>query len=196
MKSTYDTFMNIFEKGTLGLKRAELVPSAYGQVLEIGSGTGVNLKYYNFERVDHIVLSDMTISPVLNKRLLGSNFGYKVQELDVEDIPFEDQHFDTIVVTLVFCSVKNVQKGLSELRRVLKDGGQVIFIEHVLPDHEPLKGLFNTVTPVWKHLASGCHLNRDFLESLGIASFETADISKFNKSAFISGKAFKKVKSN
>lgn len=195
MKSTYDAFMTVFEKGTLGLKRAELMSSAYGHVLEIGSGTGVNLKYYNFERVDHIVLSDMTLSPVLHKRLFGSSFSYKVEEMDVEDIPYEEQSFDTIIVTLVFCSVKNVQKGLSELRRVLKDEGQLIFIEHVLPDHEPLKGLFNTVTPVWKHLASGCHLNRDFIESLKSASFEIANISKFNKSAFVSGKAFKKAKS-
>ena len=95
----------------------------YGKVLEIGSGTGVNLKYYNFKRVDHIVLSDRTINLVLHKMLLGSNFSYEVQKMSVEDIPYEDQCYDTIVVTLVFCSVENVQKGLCEIRRVLKDDG-------------------------------------------------------------------------
>lgn len=189
--NAYDTMMSIFEKGTLGLKRAELVTSAYGHVLEIGSGTGINLKYYDFKQVNHIILSDMRISPMLHERLKGASFSYKVQEMIVEDIPFEDNSFDTIVVTLVFCSVSNVQKGLSELRRVLKEDGHLIFIEHVLPDHEPLKGLFNTATPVWKHIASGCHLNRDFLESLTCASFRSTEISKFNKSAFVSGKAYK-----
>lgn len=100
----------------------------------------------------------MSINPVLNKKPIVLNFSYIVQELTVGDIPYEDQCFDTIVVTLVFCSVKNVRKVLSELRRELKDDGQLIFIEHVLPDHNPLRGLFNTLTPVWKRMASGCHL--------------------------------------
>lgn len=191
MKSSYDTFMSIFEKGTLGLKRAELVATAYGHVLEIGAGTGVNFDHYNFNQVDHIVLSDMIINAVLKKKLIGSTVSYKVQEMDVEDIPYEDKYFDTVVVTLVFCSVKHVQNGLGEIRRVLKDHGQVIFIEHVLPDHEPLKGIFNTVTPVWRRIASGCHLNRDFLDALEIASFRTDKISIFNKSTFVSGKAYK-----
>ncbi len=195
MKSTYDSFMNFFEKGTLGLKRRELITSAYGNVLEIGSGTGVNLAYYDANKIDHIVLTDETVNSVLMDKLNHVAFNYDVQKMDVEEMSFEDKCFDTIVVTLVFCSVKNVEKGLSELRRVLKDNGQLIFIEHVLPDHEPLAGLFNAVTPVWKRMASNCHLNRDFLESLEEASFNSTNISKFNKSAFVSGKAFKKAKS-
>lgn len=196
MKSTYDMFMSIFEKSLLGLKRAELISSAYGNVLEIGSGTGVNFKYYNYNQINHIVLTDITINPVLYKKTNSTSINYKLQEMNVEDIPYEDKYFDTIVVTLVFCSVNNVQLGLSEIRRVLKDHGQVIFIEHVLPDHNPLRSIFSTLTPVWKHIASGCHLNRDFLESLDIASFETTKVSKFNKSAFVSGKAYKKNNSD
>ena len=195
MNSAYDTFMSIFEKGILGQKRAELVTAAYGHVLEIGSGTGVNLAYYTVERIDRIVLTDRTLSPVLKKKLEQSSLKYELKEMDVEAIPYGDATFDTVVVTLVFCSVSSVQKGLNELRRVLKDSGYIIFIEHVLPSHEPLRGLFNTVTPVWKHIASGCHLNRDFLEALESASFRTDEISIFNKSAFVSGKAYKKSKS-
>jgi len=187
--------MSIFEQGVLGQKRADLIPTAYGKVLEIGSGTGVNLQYYNPERVKHIVLSDMTLDFILHKKLENVALNYEIKAMDVESISYGDKTFDTIVVTLVFCSVKNVQRGLSELRRVLKDDGQIIFIEHVLPENEPMKGLFNILTPVWKHIASGCHLNRDFLQALEKASFETTKVSKFNKYAFVSGKAYKKAKS-
>ncbi len=195
MNSIYDTFMSIFEQGALGQNRVDLIPGAYGKVLEIGSGTGVNLQYYNPERVKHIILSDMIIDPILHKKLENAALSYEIKAIDVESIPYGDKIFDTIVVTLVFCSVKNVQRGLSELRRVLKDDGQIIFIEHVLPAQEPMKGLFNILTPVWKHLASGCHLNRDFLQALEEASYETTEVSKFNKYAFVSGKAYKKAKS-
>lgn len=194
MIATYDTFMQVLEKGELGSKRLELVTSAYGRVLEIGTGTGVNIQFYINDQIEEIVFSDKELSPFLDNKLSGSLLNYKIQAMEVESLPFSDNYFDTIVVTLVFCSVKNVQEGLTELRRVLKEGGQVIFIEHVLPDHEPLIKLFNMATPVWKHIASGCHLNRNFIESLKQASFKTEEVSKFNKSAFVSGKAYKKVK--
>lgn len=192
MKPIYDRFMNIFETGSLGLKRGELIPLAYGRVLEIGTGTGVNLKYYDLDQVAHIVLSDKEFSPVLHHQAIGSKMNYKIQEMDVTHIPYEDKYFDTIVVTLVFCTVRDVQMGLKEIRRVLKDEGHIIFIEHVLPENQPLKGIFNSATPLWKRMASGCHLNRDFLKSLELARFAIEKSSKFNKSAFVAGRAYKK----
>lgn len=67
----------------------------------------------------------------------------------------------------------------------------MIFIEHVLPERKPLKTVFNILTPVWKHIASGCHLNRDFVKSLESENFEVTDIKRFNKTAFVSGIARK-----
>lgn len=192
MISTYDSFMRIFERGQLGDMRAHLIKSAYGHVLEIGSGTGVNLAHYDYKQIKDMVLSDKTIDPSLIKRLEPLNVRYQIQAFDVDSIPYEDKRFDTIVVTLVFCSVVNVQKGLSEIKRVLKDDGQLIFIEHVLPEEKPLKTVFNVLTPIWKHIASGCHLNRDFIKSLELENFKVVDMSRFNKTAFVSGIAYKK----
>ncbi len=192
MSTTYDLFMSIFEKGALGIKRAELLASASGRVLEIGSGTGVNLPYYDADRIRHITLTDMKVNPVLFTRIRHTDLQNEIKQMDVESIPFESETFDTIVVTLVFCSVKDVQKGLSELRRVLKADGQILFIEHVLPEVQPLKSLFNIATPAWKRIASGCHLNRDFEASLAHASLEAVDVSSFYNSSFISGRAYKR----
>lgn len=188
---TYDLFMSIFEKGALGSKRAELLPLAYGMVLEIGSGTGVNLSYYDSSKVSQIILTDKSIKPILFERVNHSNLNIEVKEVDVEDIPYESKMFDTIVVTLVFCSVNDVQKGLMELKRVLKEEGQILFIEHVLPEVHPYREVFNTLTPVWKRIASGCHLNRDFEESLRAVEFTINEVSVFYNSAFISGRASK-----
>lgn len=191
MISTYDNFMSIFEKGQLGEMRAHLMKSAYGHVLEIGSGTGVNLAYYDYEQITDIVLSDKATNPVLVRRSASLNVAYQIQAFDVNSIPYEDNHFDTIVVTLVFCSVVDVQKGLSEIKRVLKDNGQVIFIEHVLPEGKSLKTVFDILTPIWKHIASGCHLNREFIKSLESEGFKVTEMARFNKTAFVSGIACK-----
>lgn len=188
MKSIYDAFMSYFEKRELGTQRQALMPSATGKVLEIGSGTGVNLKYYDLNRIDSLMLTDSKLNPILSDRV--KTFDYDcigIESASVESLPFEDNSFDTVVVTLVFCSVYNVSNGLSEIKRVLKNEGKLIFIEHVLPEKQPLKVIFNTVTPLWKVLASNCHLNRDFLELLNHSGFHYELNKRFFKTAFISG---------
>ncbi len=188
MKSTYDAFMSYFEKKELGTQRQALMPSATGSVLEIGSGTGVNLKYYDLSRIDSLTLTDFKLNPVLSDQVKTLNHDYiSIKSASVESLPFEDNSFDTVVVTLVFCSVYNVSNGLSEIKRVLKNDGKFIFIEHVLPEKQPLKEIFNKVTPLWKVLASNCHLNRDFLDSLNQSGFHYELNKRFFKTAFISG---------
>ncbi|MBI9010717.1 MAG: class I SAM-dependent methyltransferase [Clostridiales bacterium] len=188
MKSTYDVFMSFFEKRELGNQRQALIPSATGRVLEVGSGTGVNLKYYDFSRIDSLTLTDFQLNPVLSNHVKTINRGsISVEEASVESLPFEDNSFDTVVVTLVFCSVCNVLNGLDEIKRVLKDDGRFIFIEHVLPEEQPLREIFNRITPVWKALASNCHLNRNFQNSLIESGFHYELNKRFFKTAFISG---------
>jgi len=188
MKSTYDAFMSFFEKRELGTQRQILMKSAKGRVLEIGSGTGVNLKYYDFQGIDSLILSDFKLNPLLSTQVKKLNQdSIDIKSFSVESLPFEDDSFDTVVVTLVFCSVYNVSNGLNEIKRVLKNDGKFIFIEHVLPEKQPLKEVFNTVTPIWKVLASNCHLNRDFLESLNESGFDYELNKRFFKTAFVSG---------
>lgn len=192
MKSTYDLFMRGFEQGKLGKQRHDLIEKAYGNVLEIGAGTGVNLNHYDYGKITSLTVSDYDLNPVLKKKFETLNTDYNLETLDVMSLPYDDQSFDTVLVTLVFCSVKDVYKGLSEIKRVLRNDGQLIFIEHVLPDHEPLISIFNMATPVWKHLAGNCHLNRDFIKSLERLEFKVEGLRKFYKTAFIGGIAYKK----
>lgn len=186
----YDQFMAYFEKRGLGQERARLLKTASGKVLEVGVGTGVNMLHYDYGHIDELVFLDLEIKSVFKKKDIKHD-NYKVLESSVEALPLADDYFDFVVVSLVFCSVKDVDRGLSEIKRVLKKGGQILFIEHVLPESEPLKTVFDMATPVWKHLAGGCHLNRDFLGLLSRHGFTYELQNRFLKTAFISGIAYR-----
>lgn len=190
MKSTYDMFMKYFEKKGLDRERKDLVTQAKGHVLEIGVGTGINLSYYS-EGVSSLELTDYKLNTSLLSKLEAYKIPYNVSEEDVMVLPFKDETFDTIVCTLVFCSVEDVDVGLKEIKRVLKPHGSYIFIEHVLPEDKMLRPLFNTLTPAWKKVASNCHLNREFTTSLEKVGFTYSLHNRFFKTAFISGTAKK-----
>jgi len=189
MKSTYDLFMSLFENGRLGNVRKKLISKVSGHILEVGSGTGVNLKLY-----DHQVsgqLTDIEINKILEARAQGSQF--QCQKASVMNLPYKNQSFDMVVSTLVFCSVEDVDIGLHEIHRTLKDDGFLIFIEHVEPQTKYNKWLFNTITPLWKKMASGCHLNRDYLASLEKNNFEVIEVNQFYKGIFVAGMAKKRA---
>ena len=149
------------------------------------------LKYYDFEAIDKMELSDIEFDKRLVERALQNGYHDKVnmQVMNTMDLPFKDNSFDYVVHTLVFCSVEDVDKGLSEISRVLKPSGTLIYIEHILPKKNPLKKVFNVLTPSWKKIASGCHLNRDFEGSLQINGFKVIESNRFMLTAFVSGTA-------
>lgn len=186
MFSFYDLFMFPLEKFGIRNARSKLIPKAKGNVLEIGSGTGVNLKHYNFDGIKELTMSDQILSKKIKKR---SNGKFNLIELNVEDLPFEDNTFDFVIHTLVFCSVNNIEKGLSEIKRVLKPDGTLFFIEHILPEKHHLKKLFNFVNPAWTKFASGCNLNRDFIETVKQNDFEVIYSKKFMNTVFVYGEA-------
>ena len=186
MISIYDLFMIPLEKRGIIKARKELIPKAKGTVLEIGSGTGVNMKYYNFDQIEKITMTDKKLSKKI-KEIAKEHIDLK--EINVEELPFQDNSFDYIIHTLVFCSVNNVTKGIQELKRVLKPTGSIMFIEHILPEKKGLKGLFNFLNPAWKMVASGCNLNRDYESSLVANGFKVIHSSKFMKTAFVYGEA-------
>jgi len=190
MFSFYDLFMKPLERRGINQARRRLMTQAVGSVLEIGSGTGANLKFYNFDLITDLTITDKKLSKRIKK--LDSKETTFI-EADVTDLPFSDDSFDTIVHTLVFCSVKDVSKGLLELKRVLKPNGKILFIEHVLPENKFLKRTFRFINPIWKTLASGCNLTRSYEDSLKVEGFEISDLSKFMKTVFISGIATNKV---
>lgn len=186
MISLYDMFMMPLEKSGIKKARKELIPTSKGAVLEIGSGTGVNIKHYNFDQIERLTMTDIKLSRKIKK---VSHEQIELLELNVEGLPFEENTFDYVIHTLVFCSVKDVSKGIQELRRVLKPGGRVLFIEHILPEKGGLKRMFSFINPAWRVFASGCNLTRDYETALTNNGFEIIRSSKFLRTVFVYGEA-------
>lgn len=185
----YDFFMEPFERLGLGILRKNLVKQARGSVLEIGAGTGLNLPYYRWDQISSLVMIDKELNrKALDKKIKDIPAGeLSLREVNVMELPFEDESFDTVLFTLVFCSVGDADKGLREVKRVLKKDGKMLFIEHVRPEKEPLGKTFDLLTPFWKRIASGCHLNRETHKHFERLGFEIRLEKKIFSRIFIGG---------
>jgi ubiquinone/menaquinone biosynthesis C-methylase UbiE len=183
----YDGFMYYFEKKALHDMRKEILKSVKGNVLVIGPGTGVNLKYYNENTINQLTYIDVDYTKGLEEKAKEKCPNINFIDGSVEKMPFEDNSFDHIVFTLVFCSVNNPLNGLSEIKRVLKDNGEIHFIEHVLPENKPLKVVFNGLNPLWHQLSGGCNLNRSTVDTIKSSGFRVSIIDKGFKSVFLGG---------
>ncbi|MFP4375203.1 MAG: class I SAM-dependent methyltransferase [Spirochaetaceae bacterium] len=191
----FDAFMYPLETGGLGTRRARLLPGASGVVLEVGAGTGVNLAYYPCEGLEDLYVMDLSVSPRVYHRSDDGCLNPTILEGDVQHLPFEDGFFDTVVFTLVFCSVEDPERGLAEVHRVLKPDGRIIFIEHVLPEKKPvLRTSFRAITPMWKLISGNCHLDRDTLSSIRAAGFEIETLERFANGIMIAGTGRKAVR--
>lgn len=156
----YDYFMNPLEKKLITNWRKELLTHAKGKVLEIGAGTGINFPLYKTcEEVVAIEPNPHMIEKS-KERVKQATVPISLTEASAENLPFPDAYFDTIVVTLVLCSVEEPEQVISELKRVLKKEGQLLFLEHVEMEQMFPRTLQKLLTPFWRHVCDGCHLNR------------------------------------
>ena len=177
----YEKIMQDAETKCLQDWRASLLRNASGAVLEIGPGTGSNLNYYPNDITKLVLLEPNPHMCSQLKLKLSANKPYSIKLLegDAESIPFPDASFNTVISTLVLCSVKNLDKTLSELHRVLTPDGKLIFIEHVAATNNASRLKWqHRVEPVWKIIASGCHLTRLTEEALIQAGFVVKEISR------------------
>ena len=163
-----------------GPRRAALLASARGRVLEIGAGTGLNLQHYPGE-VEEIVLTEPEPGMMRRAEAKAAELGLPVRfvEASGEMLPFSDGEFDTVVATLVLCSVDDQADVLAELRRVLKPGGRFLFIEHVRSDEPKLGRWQDRLERPWAAtVGMGCHPNRRTLESIESAGFEIEELER------------------
>ena len=171
----YDRFMEGAEEAGLRDWRRELLGRARGDVLEIGAGTGGNLALYP-GNLSRLVLSepDRHMREVLQRRA-GGRPGVEVLDAPAEALPLPAQSFDTVVATLVLCSVRDPSEVLSEVHRVLRPGGVFLFLEHVAaPSGTWARRAQGVLEPVWRRIAGNCHLTRETGPLLEAAGFELA----------------------
>lgn len=158
--------------------RERVVGGATGRVLEIGFGSGLNLPYYS-EAVDEIIGLDASPEMLALAERAVANSSHKVTLLarSADDLPLDDQSIDTIVVTWSLCSIVDVGWALMEARRVLRPGGQMRFIEHGRSPDPNVAIWQDRLTPLWRHCAGGCHLNRKMDDLIRGGGFQLAELS-------------------
>lgn len=152
------------ERAGLADRRRRLLAHADGCVLEVGAGTGLNLQYYP-DRIEELVLvePEEAMARKLAQRLRALGRTARIDQADGEALPFPDASFDTAVCTLVLCSVDDPSRALNELRRVLRPGGSLLFLEHVRSEIPGAARLQNRINPVWHFISNGCNCNRPTL---------------------------------
>lgn len=159
-------------------ERAEVLGAAEGRVLEVGMGSGLNLRYYNPDKVDFVwgLEPSEGMRRKAQKNLSASPVAVEWLGLPGEEIPLDDNSADTVVLTFTLCTIPDWQQALNQMRRVLKPGGKLLFCEHgAAPDAGVLKWQ-NRINPLWKKLAGGCHLNRPIPKYLADGGFHIDQI--------------------
>ena len=169
---TYDLVLAMGERAGMAERRRALVTKARGAVLEIGAGTGLNLAHYPHE-LDRLVLCEPEPQRAsqLKRRLARIRPGVELVRAPAEALPFEDESFDTVVSTLVLCTVADPDAALDEIRRVLRPGGSLLFLEHVRSDDERLARWQDRLQGPWRAFADVCNCNRRTLERLGACGY-------------------------
>ena len=191
MNTIYDWFMAPLEALRLRASRKTLMPQASGNVLEIGTGTGANLPFFDYSKIEALTLSDLKLSKRARRYAFPEGVEVAWNEAPLEDLTVAPASFDSIVFTLVFCSVEDPLEGLKRVYELLKPGGKIYFIEHVMPDHHHVRKVVNGLNPHWRKIASGCNLNRETLETIKEAGFILEKHSVSLGGALIEGVAVK-----
>jgi ubiquinone/menaquinone biosynthesis C-methylase UbiE len=173
----YDKLMAGTEEAGLADNRRRLLAKARGATLELGAGTGGNLAYYP-EAVTELVLTEPSehMAKRLRARVSASGRDAQVILAPAERLPFEDAHFDTVVGTLMFCTADDPAAVVGEVRRVLRPGGQLLFLEHVRSDKPNVARWQDRFEKPWGYLAAGCHPNRPTLATIEASGLQIDDV--------------------
>jgi len=144
-------------------QREKIVPAAFGHVLEIGIGSGLNISFYDKSKVNSLTGIDpseeiWSENDIEEKKL---PFGFQFIKAFAENIPVDNGTFDSAIVTYTLCTIPDLDKAFEEIRRVVKPNGTLVFCEHGKAPDKAVEKWQNRVNPIWKRLGGGCNLNRD-----------------------------------
>ena len=176
----YDPFLALGERAGMRDLRRHVLADAHGRVLEIGAGTGLNMPLYP-SAVTSLTLTDPEppmVARLLKRTRLDSGRAVEVVLAPAERLPFSDDCFDTVVCTLVLCTVADLLASLHEIGRVLVPGGRLLFIEHVRAADARLARWQDRFHGPWRRFAYGCHCNRDIVAALRENGFDVAGVQQ------------------
>ena len=174
----YDRMTATAERTVLGPRRASLLGELTGRVLDVGAGTGANLPYYR--SADEVVALEPDAA--MRRRLVAKTpacpVPVTVDESGAGELPAADGTVDAVVFTLVLCTVPDPGRALAEARRVLRPGGWLVAIEHVLGSGRPAVWR-HRLAPLWSRVAAGCRLDRDTVPAIRAAGFAIDELDEF-----------------
>lgn len=167
-------------RNSFDAQRYKLLNEAQGKCLEIGIGTGLNLKFYP-SHISEIAAVDFNPGMAAQLKVKHSNHRIKINFSlsDAENLPYEDETFDTVISTLTFCSISNLPRALSEVKRVMKKSGQLIFLEHGLSNETHIASWQKRLNPIQNIVACGCSLTVNTTQQLTNAGFKIKYINNY-----------------
>ena len=175
----YDRMLAKAEQAELGEQRARVVARARGRTLELGAGTGLNLPHYP-EAVGELVLTEPFEPMARRLRARAAELGRRseIVEAPAEELPFDDDSFDTVLCTLVLCTVEDQGRTLAEVSRVLRPGGSLQVLEHVRARTPGLARAQDLLHGPWFAIGHGCHCNRDTVGEIERSALRITDLER------------------
>jgi ubiquinone/menaquinone biosynthesis C-methylase UbiE len=140
--------------------RERVIGAAEGRVLEIGIGSGRNLPFYRPQATELLALEPSPQLMAMARRALHPGLQVNFVEASAEAIPLDDHSVDTVVTTWTLCSIPDAAVALTEMRRILRPSGKLLFVEHGMAPDKNVRRWQDWLTPAWKRISGGCHLNR------------------------------------
>jgi SAM-dependent methyltransferase len=151
--------------------RERVIGAAEGCVLEIGTGSGRNLPFYGPSAKQILALEPSPKLVAMARGVPHRGIPVSFLEASAETIPLDDRTVDTVVTTWTLCSISEAATALLEMRRVLRPGGRLLFVEHGLAPDEGVRWWQDRLTPAWRSISGGCHLNRPIQAMIEAAGF-------------------------